>query len=400
MKTGKVEYLMAFWLIMVSGNPIFTPNRWREAIVFSITFLICVLYRSFFKRIISDVGFMIFSALFFLIFIIHAFEFNFFPLQSIASFYIRLLLGFILFRAIPSGTEKYIKCLYWICVISLIFYIPSEILRILFGVSLRSFFEPLKFISGDINLLHVIVYNFDGAGEPNRNSGPFWEPGAFSGYILVAILLLSQYKNNIHPKYYWKYLIIFIISMLSTKSTTGYLLLPIALIPHMNFELTKNSKMLGFRMLMVASVILVGIIFSPRLLQLDFIGEKISNQYEEAVNKQQGWEINRFGNFIFDLQYIKERPLFGWGINEKTRYALHGGKAVIGQGNGFTDGIIKFGFIGFGLYVISLFFSFRRFYSGNLKNIFISLLVIMLALNAEIFLNFPIFLGLIALRRS
>lgn len=400
MKKIWLDYFLVFWLIMISGSPVLVPNNRREVAALLATFFICFLSSNFLKRVAANTNVRIFSVPLLFIFIFQAFEFDLFPLQSIASFYIRMLLGVVLFCAIPSGPEKYVKCLYWICNLSLIFYATSEFLRVGLGVDSRTIFEPLRFISGNPDILHAIFYNFDGEGEPNRNSGPFWEPGAFAGYILIAILLLPQYKNLSSKSMYFKQLIALIIALLSTQSTTGYLLLPIALIPHVQLNFNKNLRLLGFRMLAAASMVAAAIIFAPSLFQLDFLREKISKQYEETVNERQGWELTRFGNFLFDLQYIEKRPFFGWGVNEKTRYALNGGKAVAGQGNGLTDGIIKFGFVGFGLYAISLFLSFRRYFNGNKKYIYPSLLVVMLALNGEIFLNFPIFLGLIALPRS
>lgn len=392
----RFEYFIVFFLIMVSGNPML-DSRGRLEIILVVTFVLCLIYGNVLKKIVFNQYLALFFALFFVLITIQVFEFNLFSFRTFAGFYIRIFLGFVVFYAIPSGSEKYIKCLYWICAISLIFYIPSEILRIGFGVNLRSLFEPLKFISGDINILHVIFYNFDGAGEPNRNSGPFWEPGAFQGYILIAILLLSAYKNRMLPRDYWKTLIVFILTLLSTKSTTGYLLLPLALISHLNFNV--DPRLLPFFMLKVAVIVFIGILFAPKIMEIDFLKEKITHQYKEAINEQPGFETNRFGNFLSDWKDIRKKPLLGFGIFEKPSNVVSE-SIRNSQGNGLSASLYRFGFIGFGLYFIYLFFSLRRFYSGSKMHISVALFVILFSLNGEAFLNFPIYWGLIALPRS
>ncbi len=395
---SRFEYLLVFLLIMVSGNPLFVASGHTE-LVFIIIFVLCMIYRNVLSKIISGQYLVIFCGLFFALFLIQAFEFDFFfSFPTLAGFYIRLLLGFVIFYGIESGPEKYIKCLYFICLMSLLIFGLSEVLSIGAGIDLKTYLGAFKFYNGHNYVTHILFYNFDGEGEPHRNSGPFWEPGAFQGYITIAILLLSTYKNKILPKVYWRTLIIFVLTLLSTKSTAGYLLLPLALVFHFNFN--ANAKKVALLMVKGSIIIFIGILFAPKIMGLEFLGKKITHQYEEAINRQPGWEISRFGTFIFDLQYIEKRPLLGWGVNETTRFALHGGKAIGGQGNGLTDNIVKFGIVGFGLYIIYLFFSFRRFYSGRKTYAFMAVLIILISLNGEGFLNFPIYWGLIALPRS
>ena len=54
-----------------------------------------------------------------------------------------------------------------------------------------------------------------------RNAGMFWEPGAFQCYINLALVILFFDKNK--EEYNGKKfkLIIFIITLLTTQSTTG-----------------------------------------------------------------------------------------------------------------------------------------------------------------------------------
>ena len=57
-----------------------------------------------------------------------------------------------------------------------------------------------------------------------RNSGPFWEPGAFQGFILLALLLALKIKCGDIKGMRAKVFVLFA-TLLTTQSTTGYLLM-------------------------------------------------------------------------------------------------------------------------------------------------------------------------------
>lgn len=57
-----------------------------------------------------------------------------------------------------------------------------------------------------------------------RNSGPFWEPGAFQGFILLALLLALKFKSGDVRGIRAKIIVLFV-TLLTTQSTTGYLLM-------------------------------------------------------------------------------------------------------------------------------------------------------------------------------
>lgn len=60
-----------------------------------------------------------------------------------------------------------------------------------------------------------------------RNSGPFWEAGAFQGFILLAtLMLLYGVDNGLIKERRKKWLfLLFVITIMTTGSTTGYILL-------------------------------------------------------------------------------------------------------------------------------------------------------------------------------
>lgn len=60
-----------------------------------------------------------------------------------------------------------------------------------------------------------------------RNLGPFWEAGAFQGFILLAtLMLLYSVDNGLIKERRKKWLfLLFVITIMTTGSTTGYILL-------------------------------------------------------------------------------------------------------------------------------------------------------------------------------
>jgi hypothetical protein len=100
-----------------------------------------------------------------------------------------------------------------------LFYVPN-LLDPLLEIS-EAVFQPL-FGLGESSYTYrpnFILFNFHGIElEPMRNSGPFWEPGAFSVYLNLAIgfEILRTGKFRIRKN------LVFIIALLTTLSTAGY----------------------------------------------------------------------------------------------------------------------------------------------------------------------------------
>lgn len=59
----------------------------------------------------------------------------------------------------------------------------------------------------------------------SRNSGMFWEPGAFQGFIFIALLMLLFNTDQEHLKHRQLFFVLFLVTILTTQSSTGYILL-------------------------------------------------------------------------------------------------------------------------------------------------------------------------------
>ena len=74
------------------------------------------------------------------------------------------------------------------------------------------------------SLLYTQLYNINSEELALRNCGPFWEPGAYQGFLNLAITLLIL-TNNIRDKKFWINIAILIVTIITTFSTGGYIVL-------------------------------------------------------------------------------------------------------------------------------------------------------------------------------
>lgn len=138
------------------------------------------------------------------------------------------------------------------------------------------------------------VYFIDNLSIP-QNTGPFWEHGIFCIYLVIAFYLNAIRENKIFTKYN----IIFITTIITSFSSSGYVVLIIA----MAFIILQRGG-LTFRKIILLSLLLVG---TNYISSLDFMTEKIT---ENAMSTQ---ESSRFFAMVYHWQQIVKSPFIGYG---------------------------------------------------------------------------------------
>lgn len=365
------DFLLMFLLMGVSGNPAFAQ---LGSLLYLATLLIILII---FGKRISIEGWhkaLKWSALFVVIFIGQYFTLKTVGFFASVNYIVKVLLG--LFAAYVFKEEfpiVYLRVMYVLCIIALALWALNNV-----GIVVPTF------IHFDNNLNSILVYSQRPRGYGGdgllRNYGMFWEPGAFSGYILVAFFLYIN-RLDFLWKEHKKECIVLLIALISTFSTTGYIILGLMLFFFFSARV-KNR----FLFILVGSVVVV---VAVRLFNtLDFLGEKVLMEYEAAMAMgQYDVSFSRFGALIFDLQYIKMHPIFGNGLLNVTRYALHinFAKNLSAFGNGFSGEIAYFGIPFMVIYLLSV------FRNPSLKKKWQLLLVLVLVLQGEYFMNYPLF---------
>jgi hypothetical protein len=123
-----------------------------------------------------------------------------------------------------------------------------------------------------------------------------------------------------------------------------------------------------------------------------FIAPKIENSILVATTRSGNWQADRLGAVLLDLDYIAARPLTGWGTG-MTRLALNPElTADQATGNGFSNFAASFGILVLGVWLASAYRTMLLLSRQRKVLAALGLLVLVISLNGELFLNYPLFL--------
>ena len=218
-----------------------------------------------------------------------------------------------------------------------------------------------------------------------RNCGPFYEPGLFASYLVLALVF-----NMIRlQKLFHKENIVFILCLLSTCSSAGYISLILIILFSTTYQQKWYTKVLSY---------IIIILCLPSVMGLDFMTEKILVNLESASTSSS----SRFGAVLYHYEKVLESPWVGYAGGElpiTTIDRVLGG----GMGNQLSPNGLSFCFVYWGIPLAFLFYI--MLYKGLVKlfdnkfdlyhRIFIYIIVLSTAFSQTITIE-PIFL-LIAL---
>lgn len=137
-----------------------------------------------------------------------------------------------------------------------------------------------------------------------RNCGPFWEPGMFAVFILIALFFNLFLNKNIKGGLIKN--IILIGTLISTFSTGGYIG---AIFIFLLYIVNTGLKLRNFLIF-----IPVAVCTTIYVTNLEYIGEKTSNQFSNA---DVGSDHSRFGAFLTQIDMIDASPVIGGEPIEK-----------------------------------------------------------------------------------
>ena len=211
---------LVFLLIATSGIVFFYANEEYIAIGIIISLIIFVA-RGILDKI--DLVFIFIIFMFILWEVIQSFYFQSFSLKSVVGTFGRFTFAYLVIKSVGQRfITTYVNLIYFLSIISLVFYVLfffPQITSQLISIAIKDPLFPLKTQSYQLSPNFILI-NFNGYKEL-RNSGPFWEPGAFSVYINIALLLNILVKNKIFNKKN----LLFTITIITTLSTAGFLTL-------------------------------------------------------------------------------------------------------------------------------------------------------------------------------
>lgn len=368
-------YYSLFALVLISGSPIFNADIFVK--ISLPTFFVFLLWKYSNRLSLDFVGrFIAYVVVFVFVFFVQYFIYGVFQLAYF-SFVLKVFCaGLVINLCAHRFSFYYFDIVYRFSVISLIFYFA----QLLFGADIFPLIP--NFNDSDVEIRSVLVHTALSVDQ-YRNAGFTWEPGAFQGFIVVAFLFMPQ--EDIFSVTNRKKSFLMIIALLTTFSTTGYVCFAIYLLGRVLYGRYSflNKSLLVFVFSLVSFVAYFGV---------DFIGEKIQDQIQDAVQIEESDEYfgGRFSSYKIDEIYLNDSPFIGSGFAEETRWRFHPEFSLrnVGHGNGFVDFFVSVGFVA-GLYYFFLLYK----SAAVLQLRLVFMVVFILMLQGEHFLNLAFFLG-------
>jgi len=288
-----------------------------------------------------------YCVIFAVLFILQALAFNQFVLSKFLAYYLRIFYAYFTIKIVKDDIDVIlINQIYFFCITSLIITLTF----IIFPNTIDYAYDALVPIGDAITLnkstrQHFVIYTMELGWQTEiaRNSGPFWEPGGFGVFIYLAFIfnLIKQ------GTFFNKKNVIFILTLISTQSTTAYL--AFFVFCSLYILLTKKVST-SFLLLPIIIVISISLYSS-----VDFLGMKIENMINDSqtMGKQQVYSRVVSGNVNVDR--FLSSPIFGIG-----RFYVDEDDFSPGN-NGTTLLLAEFGIIGFFFYFLYMFRSYRNY---------------------------------------
>lgn len=209
---------------------------------------------------------------------------------------INIFIAFVVSNSLTDKAykEKYIRVVSVISLMSIVFFYLSKLISYTRFPFVR---EYEKFVYSPY---HTFLWKTEEwLGNLDRNCGMFWEPGVFQAHLSLAILfLVENYKRS-----NLKYIALLVITMITTKSTAGYinLLLIFMILLRKYIKNSTNIKKqfyMPFLLIMVLVVFYI-IYFSPTI--------------QQKFNMTNSSFIIRSSDLRNSLDILRTYPIFGTG---------------------------------------------------------------------------------------
>lgn len=386
------DNIIVLVLLIISGHVRFTEGKQAETGLLAAAALFTVLLEHR-RRFTPHPRFVAVLGVFAAIQIWQAASFRYVPLVTFMGFFARLYVAYAAVSLVRDFPRVYVNVMVFVCLASLCFYIPDQVCQAV-GLDFRAPFDSLhRWIGARLEHRYDIgLYNFQ-VKYPHRNSGFFWEPGAFAGFALVALVFLRLARTRISSREDRIALLLFSLSILTTFSTMGYIVLPIALSLHMTEVIGVSRKQMQTAVLCLC--LLPAAWFSTAAVwKLEFLSTKIASELSHVEMRQFTAQGGRLASFFFHEPYIRARPVAGWGRNLRTYLALDPYlERNPPAGNGVLRFVHEMGLAGLFTYLLATAGSIHALTRHRMMETAVILGVIVLTLQGEEFLTGALYLS-------
>jgi hypothetical protein len=362
-----VNIFVTFIIISAGGATIFTRSfqTWEQPLGFILPFLLSIWLLKIYKIGVSK-KFILLIFLFLVYFILLTFKYDEIHYKFLVIYPLSFFIAYSFVSTLKADFFTiYERLLHLLCLIALFFWV----LQILIPVPLTSLLSSLTLIKpyNEIIQAHIFVFSILNEGIESvlpRNSGFAWEPGAFAVFINLAIfvnLIRNSFRirKNIN-------LVIFVLTLLSTQSTTGY---SIFLLQAAFYFI--NMKGISLKLLLMP-LLIIGVLY---VISLPFMYEKITGLGNEKIsdvvetgakdwNKDKMIGAQRFVSFQIDFIDFLNNPILGYGGHDEDMW-IKKSKINVVSISGIGKIMAKFGLVGIIFFIVVLYknsVQFSKFY--------------------------------------
>lgn len=261
-------------------------------------------------------------------------------------------------------SKIYLKLMTLISITSIVMYFGINILRLIPGMPVIQNVSGVKFYTVFIS---NIYYNWP--GPILRITGPFWEPGVFQLYLIIAIVFVSVSKD-VYNKNKIVNIILYVTTLILTFSTTAI----VALIPLLIsiLFLSKNFIRPWLKwVIVIAGAIAIFLIFNNETIY-NVLFSKMTDANNISYN-------SRFNSITEGFKAFLDNPLFGVGPVKLEQTML--GYSIV------NTVIMHFSIYGLfiGLFFLWKLFYFSRNCSQNIAVAILIFSVILISISNENF---------------
>lgn len=248
--------------------------------------------------------------------------------------------------------------IFYSAIIGLLFWVIQYVLGgdILYNL-LGKITSIHEFSNVSENGLNIIVYSVQPSSSsyrfdflPPRNCGFAWEPGGFAVYLCLAILsnLFISNKAKNSSLRFW----ILLFALISTQSTTGYVILLVIL---GFYFLNKNLNIV----IILLPLIVAALVF---IFSLPFMKDKIisliketgdvNSIVESSIGRETSINPQRFASFMIAFRDFQDNPVLGLGGQDEESWTYKIG-ANVSKITGIGYILSQFGIVGFLFFTIA-----------------------------------------------
>ena len=380
-----VNVMLVYLLLFVSGSVIYnmSPNKFLI-----IVFIVSLLAWLFFPERTINAKFILYVSIFAgILLTISLYTDGSLSFGSVINSTMKLVLAYLILKIVGEHfTETYIRVVVFLAVISLFGYLSDKLYLF------ESLIRHLPRLGN--NGYEGVFYTYRNMWQIGRNCSIFFEPGAYQGFLNAALFMLFFAKVQFSTSKQWAYILILLITLLTTFSTTGFLIFTLMF----GLFLMKSRALSASGKAALVGLLLVAItLVSVQLRHIIF--EKIDKYTSTQDITDNVTGGRRAFDALVDLEIIK-RNAFGVGYSKyRQEFSAIGlvTEAAAGfSSNGITRTLAMYG-IPFGLFLFaSYYWAFGRLLGGGGIAIIPFGMLLMFFVGEAYYVLTPICLALIA----